>query len=96
MTALLLGWFTIEVSVEHAYCSPSWPDGIWSRYTKKYSSLRRAKQALPYVVAQVPEWGVRIVTCPRPVGCEERLRLGIPPFDRGEAVETHLPKPKTL
>lgn len=92
---LPLDWFTIEVNCD-PYCHTSnWPDGYWQRYSKKYASLRRAKQALPYLQARTPTWCFRIVTCHLPLCNSTRIAHNLPSWDNGEVVETHLP-PKTL
>lgn len=66
-------WYAVLRTPEPLYTSLSWPDGIWhSGGRKKYTSLRRAMQALMALQAATPSWGYRVVLCDPPTRQQER------------------------
>lgn len=71
-------WFTILISVDPTFSNQFFPEGIWQTWTRKYKSMRRAEQALPYIQQQVSsQWGTKIVPCVPPISQQDRIRLNI-------------------
>jgi hypothetical protein len=72
-------WYCLVTTTMPTFRSDAWPEGIWSKWGRKYRTRRRAEQAFSYVDPYLASsgWVTKIVPCGPPISQQERIRLGI-------------------